>query len=495
MLPLVHVDLAGVHTEGVFPDPGPRPDVDIVFIGDDEPHPGIILLLDRSGSMSVTTDGIPAAQFVQEAGMFLYHSSEPTDLVGTSLYNESVEELFPYAIYDPANDLPFVSFRSADGMTDIAKALAGAIDALLETHGEGGVAGAEIYLLSDGRQTTGDSLWDQVARANTRGIRINTFSFGSADAGVMDAIAAGTSGDAIPVSERQDAAELKLIMARKLATGRGRTPVFSFKGELTPLYTFGKSQAAGGTFDIPPKSRNLGFYAFLRAKDASELLSLALVDPNGNTVGSSTPDNIIQKGRFNAVTVDTPMPGSWSWWGSSNVGGLPDDPVELVAYADNRELRGRLWFGDFRADGSLVAYAKLFFRYPLSGLDVTLGLYRQGRLIAELPMIDDGAEGIDLQPGDGIYSAVVDVAELLPGRKPGMARPSYVPPPQTLRVEVRFQVTEASGPAPNAIYEAGITPEMVGAEPAAPTRHDGWKLLLTLLIALLFLWWLRRYQH
>ena len=87
------------------------------------PPPGAILLLDRSGSMSVTTDGIQAVQFVQEAGMFLYHSSESTDRVGTLVYNASVEELFPYALYDPANDLPFASFKNAIGATNIALAL------------------------------------------------------------------------------------------------------------------------------------------------------------------------------------------------------------------------------------------------------------------------------------------------------------------------------------------------------------------------------------
>jgi hypothetical protein len=71
VLPDQHVDLAGAHAEGTFGDAGPRPNVDIVFIGDDEPHPGTVLLLDRSGSMGVTTNGITAAQFVQEAGMFL----------------------------------------------------------------------------------------------------------------------------------------------------------------------------------------------------------------------------------------------------------------------------------------------------------------------------------------------------------------------------------------------------------------------------------------
>jgi hypothetical protein len=35
----------------------------------------------------------------------------------------------------------------------------------------------------------------------------------------------------------------------------------------------------------------------------------------------------------------------------------------------------------------------------------------------------------------------------------------------------------------------------VGAEPAAPTRPDGWKLILALLLMLLFLWWLRRQLH
>ena len=109
LLPERHVDLAGVHDEGAFPSPGAIPPVEIVFQenGDDTPPPGRVLLLDRSGSMSVVTNGVQAVQFVQEAGMFLYHSSDPTDRVATYLYNGAVEELFPYDLYDPANETCF----------------------------------------------------------------------------------------------------------------------------------------------------------------------------------------------------------------------------------------------------------------------------------------------------------------------------------------------------------------------------------------------------
>ncbi len=83
LLPSRHADMTGVHAEGTFADAGDTPALDIVFIDGAAavPPPGAILLLDRSGSMSVTTDGIQAVQFVQEAGMFLYHSSESTDRV------------------------------------------------------------------------------------------------------------------------------------------------------------------------------------------------------------------------------------------------------------------------------------------------------------------------------------------------------------------------------------------------------------------------------
>ena len=457
LLPTRHADLTGVHTEGSFPDGGVRPDVNIVFIGDDEIHPGFVLLLDRSGSMGVTTNGITAAQFVQEAGMYLYHSSEAGDMVGTYLYNEDVEELFPYAAYDAANDLPFASFRNASGLTDIAKALKTAIDELIDTHGEGGVSGAEIYLMSDGKQTTGDSLWDQVTRANERGIRINTFSFGDADATTMDGIASGSSGASITMSERDDAAELKMIMARKFSTGRGKTPVYAYKGPMEDRINLGATQIWVGQFEVPPKSRDLQFYIFLHAGDASKTMAISLTDPDGNSFAAPAPDNVANKGRFNGMKLDAPKPGLWSYQVAGIPGsGLPDEDVEVSVYVENRELKGMVWFDDFTEDDILPVHAQLTFRYPLTNITANAKIYSMGQLVTTVPMVDDGTNG-DVQHKDGVYSALVNlsdgaVKELLHNVNTKTNK---------LRVEVDFKVTEASIPAPLAHYETGTTPEML----------------------------------
>ncbi|MBU0728761.1 MAG: VWA domain-containing protein [Proteobacteria bacterium] len=458
LMPSEHADLSGVHTEGIFADPGVRHAVDIVFIGDDEPHPGTVLLLDRSGSMGVTTDGITAAQFVQEAGMFLYHSSEPADIVGTYLYNASVEELFPYAVYDETNDLAFVSFRNASGLTNIALVLETAIDQLIATHGEAGVSGAEIYLMSDGRQTTGASLWDQVTRANERGIKIHTFSFGNADATTMDSIASGTSGTTTAVSERDDAAELKMIMTRKFSTGRGKTPIFTYKGKMEKKVTLGKTQIWGGQFDVPPKTRELQFYAFLHVGDASKSLTIHLEDPGGTSFTSASPNNVAQKGRFNGVDVSAPKPGTWKYYIAGIDGsGLPNEKIEIAAYADNRELKGRVWFEDFTEENRLPVRAELSFRYPLTDLVVDVSLYMAGDLITVVPMKDDGSIGVDNQGKDGIYSALIDLSDknlqkLLGDRKLRT---------QKLRAEVNFKVTESSRPAPYVKYEPGTDIDMI----------------------------------
>lgn len=456
LIPTRHADLTGVHTEGNFDDPGDRPAIDIVYIGDDEPHPGTVLLLDRSGSMGVTTSGITAAQFVQEAGMFLYHSSQDDDFVGTYLYNAAVEELFPYAVYDPTNDLPSASFRNASGLTNIAAALERAIDELVDEHGEGGSNGGEIYLMSDGRQTTGPSLWDQVTRANGFGIKIHTFLFGNADTTTMNDIAGGTSGTPTPMSERDDAAELKMIMTRKFATGRGLTPVYVFKGAMHERINVGSTSLYPGTFRVPPKSTELKFYIFQHVGNAAQGLTLQLTDPDGNNFSSPAPNNVADKGRFNAVRADKPKAGLWSFVIAGVPGKpLPSEDVEIAAYADNRELTTRTWWEGF---GQLRA--QVYFRYPLTKVQARADFYAGGKLVYSVPMFDDGKTAGDVQAEDGIYSASFDY-----GREKWQKILSRIDTrTDKLRVEVRFEVTEESSPAPLAHYETGTTYEMLLAD-------------------------------
>ncbi|WP_139204389.1 VWA domain-containing protein [Azotobacter beijerinckii] len=282
VIPGTHVDLAGVHTEGDFSSPGlgAMPAVDVRFIGVDSPFPGTVLLLDRSGSMSVQTNGVPASQYVQEAGLYLYHSSEEGDYAGTFLYNDAVEKLFDYDLYDPANQLPTASFRTASGLTNIALALEEAIDAMIAKHGEGGVNSGQIVLMSDGKQTTGDSLWEQVDRANGLGIQIHTLTFGNADATTMQQIADSSGGSATSMSELDSAAELKLNMVRKLTTLRDNSPIFTHKGIVTKTGESAGKEYFSSEFQVPPKTQNVLFYVFLERNNAANL-NIELIDSDG----------------------------------------------------------------------------------------------------------------------------------------------------------------------------------------------------------------------
>jgi hypothetical protein len=470
-MPGEHAHLSGVHTEGDFtpPDLSSMPAVDIVFIGDEAPPPGTVLLLDRSGSMGVQTDGIPASQYVQEAGLYLYHSALPTDFVGTYLYNATVEELFNYEEYDATNQLPQANFRTAQGLTDIAEALKTGIDELIATHGEAGVNGAQIVLMSDGKQTTGANLWDEVDRANQHGIQINTFSFGDADATTMAQIATATSGGNTEVSERGDAFELKLGMAHEFSDIRGFTPVHSFKDVLRKTEVIDRVETFEGRFVVPPFSRDLAFYSFLDGGNAA-LYDLELIDPAGNVLGGQA-DSIAERGRFNGVKATRPTPGEWTY----RVLGtrksdfvLPSDrPFELTAYVRNPALDASLALdGQTDRPGVVRVTGQVTFRYPLTGVEARAHIFRGGDRLGAIQLFDDGDRGGDRHHSDGIYTGLLDVREF------GLDRPEDDRRAGKTRLDGQFLIGDDAGPAPNAHYETGTTVEMLNADYAANGRSE-----------------------
>lgn len=445
-----HIDLAGVHTEGVFdlPDFGAMPAVDYRFLGEEEPYPGTVLLLDRSGSMGVTTNGITAAQYVQEAGMYLYHSALPGDFVGTHLYNGAVEVLFDYDEYDPANQLPFASFRNASGLTNIAAALESGIDALIAEHGEAGVNGAQLVLMSDGKQTTGPNLWTEVTRATDLGISIHTLSFGDADLPTMEAIATTTGGEVITMSETSDGSELKLGMNRELSEIRGLTPLHINKQVLKPNGQDVNGSYFEGTFDVPDFSRALQFYSFLENGNAADF-GLELMDSAGN-VYQANPQNVAVKGRLNGLTVPKPNAGKWRYriHGSKRLkGNLPgNDAFELIAYTQSLELQPSVSItkADAKYAGQFLIQGQLFHRYPLMNINAIAHIYRGGNKIASLTLQDDGKPHIDRVANDGTYSALLDPVKLQISEK--------LP---KLRVDVEFTTSSHSVPAEAVHYEAG----------------------------------------
>jgi len=465
-LPTIHPDLVGAHTEGNFPAPdlAMMPPVDIRFLGEDDPFPGTILLLDRSGSMGVLTNGVPAVQFVQEAGMYLYHSSQDGDWVGTQRYNASVDVLFDYDEYDPANQLPLASYVNAAGLTNIAAALESAIDTLIAQHGADGTNGAKIVLMSDGKQTTGASLWDQVDRAVAQGIQIHTLSFGDADVPTMDAIATATDGEVIEMSEVADAAELKHGMARELTEMRGLTPVHFKKSLLTVTGTEARMQYHAGSFELPPGNRALQFYLFLRQGNAATL-DVELTAPDG-TVYLANPQNVANKGRLNGLTVKAPMKGLWKYRikGTLKTKGLlpTNDHAEIIANVGNPQLdaninvvkAGPAYPGQYRIIGNF------FHRYPIGYANAIADVYIGLNKVATVTLLDNGKPGVDDQALDGMYSALFDPAKYgLSDKRP------------KARVDVRFTTTAQSQPAPGAVYEIGAKLEDLKADYTAKAKY------------------------
>ncbi len=455
VLPSAHGDLAGVHTEGDFNAPTllGMPDVDVRFLGDDEPFPGTVLLLDRSGSMGVQTNGRPASSYVQEAGLYLYHSSEDDDYVGTFLYNHAVEQLFDYDVYDSTNLLPNASFRNATGATNIALALEEAIDAMIAEHGEEGVNSGQIILMSDGKQTTGDSLWDQVNRANDLGIKINTMTFGNADATTMEEIATDTGGSPTPMSELDSGAELKLNMTRKMTTLRGNSAVYTYKGKVKKTSEEQQREYFSSQFYVPPRTKDMLFYVFLEKNNAADL-NIQLTDESGNHI-QVPANNLARNGRFNGIRVKAAHPGKWTFKifaGRRLKYRMPtSDNIEVVAYVANREMNAQMWFDKDHEDypDRRVIKARLDFRYPLTNLLVNARVYDGAKLIQTLPMFDNGEKGRDTEVQDGIYSGVLDMKSL------NLSDFKQTKRPRKIRIDVEYVSTNQTVPAPSAHYETG----------------------------------------
>ena len=480
-----HIDLAGVHTEGDFSDPDfdNMPEPQFHFIGADVLSPGSILLLDRSGSMQVETNGVSAAQFVQEAGLYLYHSTPAGEFVGAYVYNAGVDPLIEYGEYVSNFVLPADpgqgELLSPIGQTNIALALETAINAFVAEHGEGGANGGQIFLMSDGKQTVGNDLFDQVERAEQLGIMIHTFTYGNADAATMADISSTTSGDGTAMSAAENGSELKLGMAKQFSLIRGNTPVYSFKGQLTKTGVSGGQEYFQDAFQLPPTAQYLRFYAF-RANGNASKLDIRLKDSNGQNANFDSGD-LPGKGRFAGARVKAPLPGKWTIqvFADKRGGELPEDTVEIVAYADDRSLDGRAWFrsGPNSVARKMQLRAYLDYQYVLTGMEVRAHFYRDGKRVAKVRMYDDGERGGDHDRADGVYSAELDMRRLQ--RKLGlrwMKTRQGIQNPK-VRIDVQYLVSKHSVPAPNHHYTRGTGYRDL-LEDYRPAEFEAWTTLV-----------------
>ncbi len=445
--PVFQADLIGHHTEGVFPElpECETADVEFVYLAQAEDVPGRILLLDRSGSMAYEVYGRPAVDYVQETALYLYHISNSDDYIGARVYNNVVEDLFEYGLYDDENTL--VDFYDAENLTDIRLALEGAIDTLLIEHedDEGGAAGAEIFLMSDGKQTVEGDLFEEVERAEAEGIVIHTFSFGDADTETMDAIADGSGGIVYSMfAPTEYPNNLKLGMVRAISDRAGLTSVLSYRGELTQSGATEEGVPYHEvTFIVPPDSRATNFSLFPESNAAS-IYKYEIKAPDGTTyLSDQTP--VQTRGRFLGTRITSPEEGKYLVRVYSKRGGqLPTGEVQLLAYIDSREIDANSWLDGDYVDASrpreFPIYATVANRFPLTGAKVTAYFYTpDGRAITESTLYDDGLDG-DAIAGDGLYTGIADTETF---RKMKVTRAMQ---------KTVVQVGRSSVPAPNHLW-------------------------------------------
>ncbi len=460
-----HTDLIGHHTNGVRPAfkatevPTPR----IYYVDQVGQAPGRILLLDRSGSMAHESFGIKASKYVQEAGLYLYHSSEADDYIGAFVYNEQTDKLFGYGKYDSNNKL--IDFYDPISLTDIHKALKTALDTLVNEHGQNKVAGGEIFLMSDGRQTTGDDLWLQVDRANDLGVTIHTFSYGDADHAVMEQIASETNGEDFLMSEKTDnLMNLKLRIIRSISKIRGQIPVYDYYG---PLKTDGDNEEDIAyqivSFNIPENCKDLKFYLFPELPEdiTGDHYSFEMKHDSTGFQVQSAFSPIAKRGRFAGREIKNPRSGQWTVTilADPKLRELPEGNVQLLAYVDNPEIDAQVWMDQDvittmpNDTQKLKVYASVSNIYPLT--DVNISVYftlPSGKKILDIQMADDGKNGDD-RSEDGIYTGLVEMRRLIVMTREFSYKELSESRSLHLNLKAKFNITKDSIPAPNTEYE------------------------------------------
>ena len=281
------------------------------------------------------------------------------------------------------------------------------------------------------------------------------------------------------MSEAESGSELKLGMAKQFSLIRGNTPIYSFKGKLTKSGVSGEVEFFQDTFQLPPTGQNLRFYAFQADGNASEL-DIRLKDNTGQNYQVAATA-LTDKGRFAGTRIATPQPGKWlvRILAGKKRKVLPEDAVEIVAYADDRSLDGKVWFksGPNSISSKMQLRAFLDYRYVLTGMKVLAHLYHEGNHIDSLRMYDDGNKGGDRDRADGIYSANLDLRKL--ARKAGFkwTKGEYGIETPKIRVDVQYLVNKKSVPAPNQHYETGTRYQDL-LEHYRPAEFEAWTTLV-----------------
>lgn len=260
----------------------------------------LVLVIDRSGSMSLRTDNVSKMAMAREAALLATEALRPDDQLGVLAFDIRNDWIVPLAPIDANGGLAAVQQAiqsiEADGGTDIYPALARAYEAIVGSQARF----KHIILLSDGQSWGGayDQLLEQM-RAN--GVTLSTIGVGQdIDAQLMSALARGGLGRYYFTDRVR---EIPRIMLRE--TNVVTRPV-AMEGRVVPRVAAASPLLRGLA---PAELPALNGYVVTSPKPTAEI---ALQSERGDPLLASWQYGL---GRVAAWTADAGTPWSAEWLG------------------------------------------------------------------------------------------------------------------------------------------------------------------------------------
>ncbi|GIW06481.1 MAG: VWA domain-containing protein [Dehalococcoidia bacterium] len=276
---------------------------------------GLVLVIDKSGSMDLRTDGVSKMQMAKEAAMLAVDMLRDDDIIAIVVFDSNHRWLVqPQKVADNRG-VPAIQARitgvQADGGTEIFPALERGVQGIRDTDARY----KHVLLLSDGQSPSGD--YDRLLReARAANITLSAVAVGAdADTALMSRLGREGGGRYYFTERVRD---IPRIVAKETSIAIGATTA---QGRIQPQYV--APSPVLRSF-IPAELPTLATYAVTTPREAAETI---LVSPSGDPLLAHW-----QYGNGRTVAWTSGLQDDWagefaSWSGRSQFWG------QLVRYA------------------------------------------------------------------------------------------------------------------------------------------------------------------
>ncbi|MCS6800790.1 MAG: VWA domain-containing protein [Chloroflexota bacterium] len=231
---------------------------------------GLALVIDKSGSMDLRSDGVTKMQMAKEAALLAVDMLRDDDIIAIVVFDSNHRWLVPPQRVSDNRGVPAIQARitsiQADGGTEIFPALERAVHGIRATEARY----KHVLLLSDGQAPSGD--YDRLLReARAAKITISAVAVGAdSDTELMSRLGREGGGRYYFTERVRD---IPRIVAKETSIAMGATTA---QGRIQPQYV--APSPALRSF-VPAQLPTLATYAVTTPRDAAETV---LISPSGD---------------------------------------------------------------------------------------------------------------------------------------------------------------------------------------------------------------------